>query len=73
MMNTKLLNAVVAYLRSQGVAVEPNEATANAIVSLCITTLSETGMSVAKAMDVVLGAGTFQKIADQVWEINNAA
>lgn len=54
----------ISYLVSQGVP-------KNAAISLCIKALIDNGLSVDKAIDAVLGKGTFRGIADAVWEINN--
>ena len=56
----------ISYLVSQGVP-------KNAAISICIKALIDEGMTVAQAIDAVLGAGTFKGIADEVWEINNRA
>lgn len=71
-MNATILNNVAAFLQSQGIKMEVNEATKNAVIGLCITTMVETGVSIEAATDLILGAGTFRKIADDVWAINNA-
>jgi hypothetical protein len=55
----------IAYLMSQGVP-------KSAAISLCIKTLIDMGMPVDKAIDTVLGAGTFRAISDDVWETLNA-
>ena len=67
-MQTQLLNKVVAYLRSQGIDLQPTEQTANAVISLCILTLKENGMTIEEAADFILGEGTVKRISDAVWE-----
>ena len=40
----------------------------NAAISLAILTLIEWGVPGRDAVDAVLGAGTFEKIASDIWE-----
>ena len=37
-------------------------------ISMVISTLVDAGISMQQAMDAVLGAGTYQKIADSTWK-----
>ena len=70
--NTPLLRKAVPYLQSQGVDLQANDETRNAVIGLCIMTLVDAGQTIDAATDCILGAGTFQTIADNVWGLNNA-
>ena len=72
-MNTKLLNAAVSHLRSLGVVIDSSAAAKNAVISLCVLTLVESGMPVQAALDSIVGAGTSRAIADSFWASVNAA
>jgi CheY-specific phosphatase CheX len=45
----------------------------NIVISAIITTLVEAGMSIDMAYDAVFGAGSYKKIAGDIWEAINAA
>ena len=50
---------------------ESPEAFRKFIISLAIRGVMEMGgLTIREALDLVLGEGTFQKIADDVWEAN---
>lgn len=72
-MNSDLLNKVVRYLASQGVAVENTVEFRQAVISLTITTLVELGMEVPESLDTVMGEGFFRSVSDTCWEKLNAA
>jgi hypothetical protein len=57
-MNAEQLNAVAALL---------NTTDKNLVFSVCIKTLVDAGVSVRDAIDAVLGVGTFEGIAGEVY------
>ena len=60
MITVDQLNKVAALL---------NTTDKNLVISVCIKTLVDAGMSVNEAIDAVLGAGQFDAISDRVREV----
>ena len=44
----------------------------NAVISVAIACLVKSGATIDAAVDAVLGAGAYRKLADKVWETANA-
>ena len=43
------------------------------VISLTMKTLVDAGVEVDKAYDIVCGEGSFQRLADEVWQLNQLA
>ena len=65
-MNTEVLNAAVAFLRSLGINVGNDAASKNAVIALVIKTLVDAGYDAKTALDAIVGAGSFDKLASDV-------
>ena len=62
-MNTQLLNTIANAL---------NTTDKTLVINTAIAMLVKSGVSIDKAMDAVCGAGTYNKLAAQVWEAAQA-
>ena len=67
-MNTEVLNAAVNFFRSLGINVGTDAASKNAVISLVIKTLVDAGFDAKTAFDAIVGAGSFDKLAEEVYE-----
>lgn len=66
-MNTEVLNAAVSFLRSLGINVGTDAASKNAVISLVIKTLVDAGFDAKTAFDAIVGAGSFETLAGEVY------
>jgi len=63
-MNTELLNTIATAL---------NTTDKNLVINTAIAMLVKSGASIDKAIDAVCGAGTYDKLAHDVWTAARAA
>jgi len=67
-MNSTKLAAIAALIAAQGIT-----PTAEMVIGLAIRTLVGAGKDPREAFDTVMGNGSFQKLADDMWAEINAA
>lgn len=66
-MNNELLNAVANLLIQNGIELKDNAETRQTIISLCVKTLVEAGVAADVAIDVILGAGSYDSLVGSIW------
>jgi hypothetical protein len=66
-MNTTKLAAIAALIAAQGIT-----PTAEMVIGLAVRTLVESGQDPRTAFDAVMGDGSFQQLADDLWSEANA-
>ena len=66
-MNRSKLAAIAALIAAQGIT-----PTAEMVIGLAVRTLVESGQDPRIAFDTVMGDGSFQQLADDLWNESNA-
>ena len=63
------MNNAAGIVQALNYAITKTGCTKNQAISMVVLTLVETGIALPKALDAVLGAGTYRMISDTTWEL----